>query len=260
MILATEYKSKRGLRPIRSQILSMGMRDLCLLVVVFLLKPSVAWVRGRRVGGPLGQGIRGRSSSALWGRKEEHRDCEPQTIQNLEELAELQKGNSSGREVGVYHMDAALLEAWKEAGGDVPANADSSSGEDELGGRRREDLQGEQAEAVTYTYEEQRLRNDVTLQAELDLQKVEEAREIMFRRVLGTAPYDTIGPEAPGDHDVDASEYTQASQEAEVEAKLRSRQKPSEEEVQRKQRLMREIAEGMKLNLAKEKKRRKLNE
>tara|TARA_A100001035_G_C27610850_1_gene420820 strand:- start:179 stop:754 length:576 start_codon:yes stop_codon:yes gene_type:complete len=176
------------------------------------------------------------NSATLWDKREEGNDGEPRVIRNLEELAELQKCGMKGKE-GVYQMDASLLEAWTEAGGDMPLDA--------AVGKESEGLE----EETGTSYEKQRLENDVAVQADLDLQKVEEARSMMFQRLLGSDPFDTH--EAPLDGGQDG--VNMDSPRSDNDAK----QKPSQEQVDRKQQLMREIAEGMKLNLAKERKQEK---
>lgn len=142
----------------------------------------------------------------------------PQTIENVEEFLELTR--NSGGKGGVYEIDAAVFETWKKKRGKIDFD-----GDDENEGQNER------------TYEQQRMANDPELQADIDLEKMEEARAVIFQRLLGSTPYET----------------PTSSQEEREEQKI-PEPVPSEEQVKRKQRLMRELAEGMKINLAKEKK------
>ena len=104
------------------------MLVLYLIVVIYLLKPSVAWIynRGGRIF--LERSIESRSTSALWGGKKDSDDYEPRVIRNLEELQNLYDSCGRGEEGNVYQMDAALLDAWTGAGDDATLDVDPGGG------------------------------------------------------------------------------------------------------------------------------------
>lgn len=144
---------------------------------------------------------------------------------------------------GVYHVDSEVFEAWQKG---------RSSGEDDLGvvgeGEGFHNIEELQDSSVSddseaeYGYAKMRLENDPVEQGDLDLEKVEEARAAILQKVLGNGSQYEVLDNLESEKEDEYDEFMIK----------KSQEEPTDEQIERRKELMREIAEGMKaLNLRK---------